>query len=426
MRTTRRSFLAGAGVLATTGLLGGQTTAWARPGGTPRKLLMVFAGGGWDISYALDPKPDVFTVDSPPGAIQLFDDIPILTDDSRPGVTRFFDAYSSISAVVNGIDVRSIAHDVCDRKILTGTSSGLGPDAGAMTGHQLGRELPVPYLVLGSTAFSGPLGVSTGRVGATNQIAVLLDPEQAYPRFEESPYFHRGYAATAQDEDLIRKLVQARAERERASRGQLGHNRARVDDFIESLAKGDLLRANAAGFGRSGDALDLQAQITLGLDALEQDLAWSINIAADLGWDTHDDNALQGQRTNALYDGLADLADQLAARSGSQSGSRLLDETTVVVFSEMSRTPRLNAQGGKDHHSVTSALVFGAGVAGGRAYGATNDQVQAELIDLHTGQVAADGVPLDAASFIAGITCLAGADPSEHLPNTEPFDAFIA
>ncbi|MCH9688841.1 MAG: DUF1501 domain-containing protein [Deltaproteobacteria bacterium] len=426
MRTTRRSFLAGAGCATTAGLLAGHGSVQAATKTTPRKLLMVFASGGWDISYALDPKPDLATVDAPEGEIQMFEDIPVFVDDSRPRVTEFFEQYAPLAAVVNGINTRSIAHDVCSRTIFTGSSSGLNPDAGAMVGHQLGRDYPVPYLVLGRTAFSGPLGVSTGRVGATNQIVVLLDPEQAYPRAPGSPYFHEGFLPDADDEALIRQLVEARAERERAARGQRGHNRDRVDDFIESLAKGDLLRANAAGFGQAGDDLQLEAQVNLALDALEQDLAWAVNISADLGFDTHDDNAPQGPLANGLYGGLADLAAELTARPGSQSGNTLLDETTVVVFSEMSRTPRLNATLGKDHHAVTSALVFGAGVAGGRAYGATNDQVQGEWIDLHTGDVSPDGQPLEADQFVAGLACLAGADASEFLPNVEPFDAFIA
>lgn len=426
MRTTRRTFLAGAGCAAASSLLLGKSRAHAAVSGTPRKLLLVFAEGGWDVSQALDPKPGLPTVDSPPGEIRMFEDIPILVDESRPGVTSFFEAYAPISAVVNGINVRSISHEVCDRKILTGSASGTNPDAGAMVGHQLGADYPVPYLVLGQTAFSGPLGVSTGRVGSTNQIAVLLDPDQEYPRPMGSPYYHQGFSPTNDDEALIRQLVQARAERARATRGALGYNAARVDDFVASLERGDLLRANAAGFGEQGDPLDLQAQVTLALDALEQDLAWAINLSANLGWDTHQDNAPQSVLHDGLYGGLLGLADELAQRPGSQAGSSLLDETTVVVFSEMSRTPRLNADGGKDHHPVTSALIFGAGVAGGRTYGGTSDLVEALPVDHHTGEVLAEGPTLEASSFIAGVAQLAGADPSAYLPNAEPFDAFIA
>ncbi|MEM6997068.1 MAG: DUF1501 domain-containing protein, partial [Myxococcota bacterium] len=111
------------------------------------------------------------------------------------------------------------------------------------------------------------------------------------------------------------------------------------------------------------------------------------------------------------------------ALPGSRAGNNLLDETVVVVFSEMSRTPLLNGTGGKDHHPVTSALVFGGGVAGGRAYGGTDDNVRSQLVDFETGEVDDDGGTLTTASLLAGVVELAGADASEYVTNASPFSA---
>ena len=51
----------------------------------------------------------------------------------------------------------------------------------------------------------------------------------------------------------------------------------------------------------------------------------------------------------------------------------LLDETLVVVMSEMGRTPNLNKNGGRDHWTMCySVLLAGAGIRGGTIYGASD------------------------------------------------------
>jgi uncharacterized protein (DUF1501 family) len=48
----------------------------------------------------------------------------------------------------------------------------------------------------------------------------------------------------------------------------------------------------------------------------------------------------------------------------------LLDETLIVMMGEMGRTPRINAQGGRDHWTFCySVLLAGAGIRGGSVYG---------------------------------------------------------
>ena len=118
-------------------------------------------------------------------------------------------------------------------------------------------------------------------------------------------------------------------------------------------------------------------------------------------------------------------ADHRRHRPGAGGGT-LLDETVVAVVSEMGRTPKLNGEGGKDHWPVTSALVLGAGVAGGRVLGGTDDNLDAVPTDLSTGAPAGDGSPIDYTSFTAGVLSLVGVDPSIHLPNAEPLHALRA
>jgi uncharacterized protein (DUF1501 family) len=51
----------------------------------------------------------------------------------------------------------------------------------------------------------------------------------------------------------------------------------------------------------------------------------------------------------------------------------LLDRTTVVVWGEFGRTPRINSGAGRDHWpQVSCALLAGGGLRVGQAIGATN------------------------------------------------------
>ena len=50
----------------------------------------------------------------------------------------------------------------------------------------------------------------------------------------------------------------------------------------------------------------------------------------------------------------------------------LLETTLVVLCSEFGRTPRINANAGRDHHPrVFSTLLAGGGVKGGYAHGSS-------------------------------------------------------
>jgi hypothetical protein len=85
-------------------------------------------------------------------------------------------------------------------------------------------------------------------------------------------------------------------------------------------------------------------------------------------WDTHKDNfnllsqTLLPRTDRAIAELLADL-----------SASGLLDETLIVVTGEFGRTPKINANAGRDHWpQAFSVLVAGAGLAGGRTFGSTD------------------------------------------------------
>ncbi|MEE9386142.1 MAG: DUF1501 domain-containing protein [Nannocystaceae bacterium] len=418
-KLSRRNLILGGSALLGTALADARPTR-AASGAPPRKLILMVASGGWDPTYVLDPKPGLSTIDGPSGEIRRFDDIPVFTDASRPAPTAFFEAHASRCQVINGVQTQSIVHADCLKRVLTGTPSDASPDIGAITAFTHARELAAPYLVLGQTSYTGPLASIAARAGTANQIGGLLNPYAGLPAgsFEQPTY---PFMPDVTEESLIREYVTARTARETAIRGQLGHNKRRLEDFSDSLWRGDALK-NVGTLGELDFTRDLMVQARLALEGLETGLCYAVQIELG-GWDTHANNAAQTNLNERLYAGLKYLVDELAARPGENAGSKMIDETVVVVLSEMGRTPKLNAAAGKDHWPVTSAIVLGSGVAGGRVVGASSDELGAVGVDLETGSSLPGGTQLAYGNLAAGILSLVGVDPATFLPNSEPLHA---
>ena len=114
------------------------------------------------------------------------------------------------------------------------------------------------------------------------------------------------------------------------------------------------------------------------------------------GWDTHGRNFAILKDYNLPYFDIAysALLEDLEARG-------LLDETLVVVMSEMGRTPKINANAGRDHWTYCYSVTFaGAGIRGGTVFGAS---------DAHGGYVKDN--PVRPADICATIYRSLGIDP---------------
>jgi hypothetical protein len=85
------------------------------------------------------------------------------------------------------------------------------------------------------------------------------------------------------------------------------------------------------------------------------------------GWDTHQENFTAVTRLSGTVDpGVASLVTDLKDRG-------MLDRTLVVVMGEFGRTPRINANRGRDHWPRSfSVLLAGGGIRGGTVVGSTS------------------------------------------------------
>lgn len=132
------------------------------------------------------------------------------------------------------------------------------------------------------------------------------------------------------------------------------------------------------------------------------DLFWDrIKIDYD-AWDTHTHNfwVLKNNKLPGFDQTFSALLEDLEGRG-------LLDETLVVVMSEMGRTPKINGNGGRDHWTFCYSVVFaGAGIRGGTVYGESD--AQAAYVKSN---------PVSTADVCATIYSLLGISPELRVPD---------
>jgi len=418
----RRQFLAGAG--AALAALGLPLAARAATSPTDRKFVFVFNPGGWDPTRVFAPEFSNPNVSMEAGAARAtVSGIPIVDHPARPSVRAFFEAFGSQSLVLNGVMVRSIAHEICSMIMMTGSSSGLSPDWPAILGYADRSRTTLPSLVLGGPSYPGDLGVAVARTGNNGQLEALLSGSA----LDMSDVAVREISRPA--ENVIDRYLQRRA----AARA-LG-----TKSELEAALTGDLSAAMdevmdlkdlryTMDFSTDG-TLTQQAQVAA--QALSLGVSRTVTLAhgnggAAFGWDTHADNDNgQSPLFEDLFSGLLSLMAALQGTPGT-SAPTLADETTVVVLSEMGRTPLLNEVLGKDHWPYTSVLMVGPHVTGGRVVGGFDDAYYGKLVDPASGDVTSSGEVLSAEMVGATLLQMADIDPEPYVSGVVPLAGVLS
>ncbi|GIW97554.1 MAG: hypothetical protein KatS3mg111_0887 [Pirellulaceae bacterium] len=118
-------------------------------------------------------------------------------------------------------------------------------------------------------------------------------------------------------------------------------------------------RYGDTSFGRG--CLMARRLVEVGVPFVEVDLG---------GWDNHQNvhNTLQNQRLPVLDQAMSALVEDLEQRG-------LLQDTMIIWMGEFGRTPNINANAGRDHWARSWSVVLGgAGIRGGIAVGATDEE----------------------------------------------------
>ena len=358
----------GGGLLGALGLPRGPIPANSA-GASERRFLFIFAAGGWDPTWVFAPSggSEHISVD-PQGAWSEAGGIGFLDSASRPSVRSFFERYGGLSCVINGFEIRSVTHERCRRILMTGTPGEGADDWAARIAAPTAS--PLPCLVISGPSYTAQHSDVVVRAGERGQLSGLLDGSALEADGITLPGPEEDRAVEAFLRDRAASLEAA------ASAGQEQRSRAALRAMLDQAA---LVR---------GLGLDLQSSATgiapvaerarPALDALEAGHSRCAVIAHegqfDVGWDSHTNLQQQSNHFEILFQDLISITSSLQQRTGT-SGRPLIEEVTLVVCSEMGRTPMLNSSGGKDHWTWTSAMLVGAGVAGGQVVGDYDDHL---------------------------------------------------
>lgn len=430
---SRRALLGGlgAGLGAGVGLRAGLgASALAAPADpAARKFLFVFVRGGWDPAWALAHTEGEGVYRPPDGDLVEVGGLAFVDHPDHAEVGDFFSRWSDRCALLHGVEVRSVTHEACRRIMFTGGTSATADDwAAIIAGAEAAAGAEpwnLPDLVLSGPAFSSRYGSAVIRVGPDGQLDRLLSGEA----LTRSDVPLEGLSASAEEavDAWLRERQAAFAAaagspaeaRFAAAQGQALDQRALVSELRDQLD----LAVEDDGWTYVSERVDpaLRA-FSLGASrcaVVAHDGEW------DTGWDTHSGIAAQSDHFRTLFVDLDEIMEALSATPG-PAGGFLVDEVTVVVFSEMGRAPQLNALGGKDHWTFTSVLLMGAGVRGGQTVGAYDAALMGEPVDLETGAADPDGRALTAGDLGATLLALADLDPAEHAPGGEVITALIS
>ena len=321
----------------------------------------------------------------------------------RPRVDAFFNDYAASTCIINGLEVRSIAHERCRRLLLTGTSADAAAGIPGLLAAGAPDNAPLGHVVLSGPAFQSGGQGDIVRVGSNGQLSELLDGTCV-----------DGTTGLRLPSDELAALEDAfvRDQVSLASPGR-GAGTRLMDAYGEALDRLEVAETNSdlllGGFG------DTSSELQAAVELLENGLA-RCAIVADLGdrnerWDHHADLSRQIRSYDVLFDRIASVCRYLSSRPGLVSET-MFDEVTVVVVSEMGRAPKTNASMGKDHWMTTSAMLIGGGIRGGQVFGGYNDAMAGERVHPDTGELgASEGVVLQPGHLGATLLTMAGIDP---------------
>ncbi len=401
--TSRRHLLLGSASLLGLSALGLPRLAQAGSS-SQRKFLFVTASGGWDVTWALAPEalssPSIWT--DPSSHVAEIGGLSVVDAESRPSVRRLFEGFGDRTCVLGGFEVRSVTHERCRRILMTGSTATDRDGWSTRLGLDSPCELPV---VVGSgPSYSANSGSIVARLGRDGQLARLLDGS-ALER-SDTPA-----SPLPQSADELAEAWLDRRAAQFAAQAPPGQAQRFADANVLGRAQIGLLEdlgvdlSVEPGTGRTGPILSLMSAGLTRCGMVEH-----LGLF-DTGWDTHSDITRQGDHWEALARDLLETLELMAAMPGEQGGS-LLDETVVVVLSEMGRAPVLNPSEGKDHWTFTSALLIGDGVRPGTV-GAYDEVLVGQPVDLQSGQPDSSGTALTASNVGATLLRLGGVDLNE-------------
>ncbi len=354
-----------------------------------KHCIVLFMNGGASQIDTFDPKPD--TKNGGPFAAIPTSVEGIQVSEHLPQVAEQAHHLSIIRSMVS----REGNHERARYLLHTGYAPGGAvrhPTLGSLTSYYLDDSLSdLPSCVnINAPTYSG------GFLGATHDPFVVNDSmrpveDLSYPAQMDTHRFReRLKMLRAIEKDFIAKRTGRSTEAHEAIYEKADQliNSPKIDAF--QLNEEPIAVREAYGMNKFGQGcLMARRLVEAGVKFVE--------ISLD-GWDTHQNNF---ERTRELLN-LVDPAFAMLLKDLSER--HLLDKTIVLWLGEFGRTPRINNNDGRDHHTNGWAtVVAGGGTRGGQVIGGTNED-GSEVV---SGAV---GVP----DLFASLCFALGIDPDEE------------
>lgn len=408
-RSSRRTFLgrslltlggtAGLGAMGGLGAMHSLANASGyRPfGPSQRFFIFVYFSGGWDTLLSLDPRdPRDFHMGNlsdtliQPAYDQLDDPGHIVDIIQAPNGITFGPyigdllAHADRMAVIRGMSMDTLTHEAGRRRFLTGkVPSGLlarGSSASTWLASQLGDGELIPQISVNVESYNvdQPEYASALKVSNVPDLVRALEPApSALGDLEERQIDELLQQAALCDHAAASPLWVASEESRRGVSAMIEAQLAGHFDFQANDSNMEQIRDHY-GIAASGIAAlnTPEAQAAMAVTAITSGISRVVSIRANsVSLDTHFDEWAtdQGPRQERGFNAIARMVEDLGSRQFGDTSSSWLDHTTIVGFSEFSRTARLNANGGRDHALTNSCLLIGGGVKGGQVIGRSSD-----------------------------------------------------
>ncbi|MBX3215776.1 MAG: DUF1501 domain-containing protein [Labilithrix sp.] len=382
--------------------LGREAHADAAVWGGPYFLHM-HAAGGWDPTMFCDAKVTASGV-TPAYENRLVTEVADMNGIVVPTATaagkfllrnngnpvedpqNFFATVGKNVLVLNGVDTQTNNHDTGVQGLACGHNDVELPALAALFAGRVARQINVPMAFLAGGQYNRTGDVVGLSRFPGDKVALLTDPYKAAPQDERALL----------SDVAVRRITELREQRFSRLEAQTSLPRTkRTFNAFRDAAKGgasvNLLKAVAGAPDPSIDAfandlapdtraymtapvnnngtarfVDLGRPLETVLRCFQAGVSASATFAQG-GFDTHADH--DNSQGNALSTFVARV--RYVLLRAQQLGLR--DKLFLMVTSDFGRTPRYNTGNGKDHWNVTSALLAGPGIRGGRAIGKTDE-----------------------------------------------------
>ncbi len=422
MRLRRRRFLKGALGLGALGALGGLAPVTRLLAASPedRRTVLLFFNGGWDVLLGADARDRDY-----PGSLDMGFDL-LATEYRTPipvtigGTEVLWGApmaplvpHTDVLTLFRGVNMNTVAHPTGRAYVNTFIPPAGVVARGDSLGTRLATAVPTDDLILPNIAMGVPsFNVSYGSevtgvsVSRATEIRDLLRPLGDGLPEDVLALLHAAQDATHSciHERVSTGSPDARVRESRARVRRLFEEGLEVEFDLASQPE-TIARYGIAN-PRNGREPAVIAAVAYKL--LQTGLSRTVTAQVQSGMDTHNTNWATSQPVK-LEEGARAAA---ALLNDLREDDPNLDRTTVVLYSEFARTPKINGNSGRDHWFASSILVFGGGLRRG-VVGATVEETLGLVgIDVETGQPMEDGLVMRPEHIGATLAAAAGVDHS--------------